>query len=188
LSQAMSVQTTSNQRPEAASGSVHGPNGQKAAGKTGGFQALLSTLLSSLKKAAKGDDAKPAKNAQEGRSLGQNRKNGQDDQVSAQQAKTIDSSKAARDAKTLSASQANAVKNGEKSLSETKSAKKNPLSEELASNSRSHDALAAALGNNADFKAARKEGEKSSEKENGAKGTEGSSLKKKGRIDLIDSR
>jgi flagellar hook-length control protein FliK len=188
LSQAMSVQTTSNQRPEAASGGVHGPSAQKAAGKTGGFQALLSTLLSSMKKAAKGDDAKPAKNLQDGRSPGINRKNGQDDQVSAQQTKTNDSSKAARDAKTLSASQANAVQNGEKSLAEAKSAKKNPLSEELASNSRSHDALAAALGNNADFKAAKKDGEKPSEKENGATGIEGSSLKKKARIDLIDSR
>lgn len=48
--------------------------------------------------------------------------------------------------------------------------------------------MAAALGNNADFKAARKDGEKTPEKEQAVKGSEGPSLNKKGRIDLIDSR
>jgi flagellar hook-length control protein FliK len=183
----MSVQTPTVPHAQTAGASLFGSAG-KAAKKPGGFQSLLSTLLSAMKKpqAGSADEAKKALKTQEKPSSNLNRKAPAAPQ--AREALAAQAPKAAQGVAALKPQSAE-VKKTPEGAAEQKGPKKKALSEEIASSSRSHEAMAAALGNNAEFKAAKKDGDKVQEKDPLAKTSDAASAgKKKGRIDLIDSR
>lgn len=183
----MSVQTPAVPHAKAPGLSLFGSAG-KSAKKPGGFQSLLSSLLSAMKKpqAGSGEDAKKAEKTQAKAGPSLNRKAPAEPRPEQREALASLAPKAG-------ASNLKAAAGESKASAEVASGPKGPrkkaLSEEIAASSRSHEAMAAALGNNAEAKAARKDGDKVQDKDPSAKSAEPASAgKKKGRIDLIDAR
>lgn len=173
---------------------ARGASGPKPAGKAGAFQALLSTLLASLKKgassggeAAKGEAREVPKKSPT--ALAPSKEGKQPfPPVQGGEARIALGKKTAGEALEAQISAKNA-KEGQTPAKSERKAPKRALPDEMASSARNRDMVASTLMNAADAKAAVKAGEKAKEGQKADAAVESAaSPGKKGRIDLLDAR